>query len=141
MFIFPFDRIKSKCERKLSKQIYIRNVENVLEDDFPMCFYIFNSLFQIVSGVLSIIFQIISILNKSPLYEISAGQIKIIKKFKLIINVCNFRIWIGALMILLEIVCLFLSKINSIAKFLFTLIIMYYFKLNIGVINFLQQLH
>lgn len=73
MFIFPLDKIKSKCERRLTSLQREASIEKTLENDFPMCFYLFNSIFNLVFGIAAIVFQVLSILATSPLYYVASG--------------------------------------------------------------------
>lgn len=73
MFLFPFDRVLAECEKNLTKPERIKQIEKMLQEDFPLCFYIFNSVFNILFGIAAIGFQVASLLLKSPLYYIFSG--------------------------------------------------------------------
>ncbi len=92
MFVFPLQTlVRSESEKQLSSFERKKCVEIMLQYNFPMFMYIFNSAFQILFGLAAIGLQIASIIVKSPLYYIGAG------------------IWVGVIMISIECVCLILG--------------------------------
>jgi hypothetical protein len=72
--MFPLNKIvRSDSEKNLNDIERIKCAEIMLRYDFPMKFYVFNSVFNILFGLAAIGFQIGSIIVQSPLYYIGTG--------------------------------------------------------------------
>jgi len=65
--------IKSKAEKKLSKEDIKLCTEQMLSEDFPDTLFVISAIVNILLGFLAIVIDIISIVDKSPLYYVGTG--------------------------------------------------------------------